>query len=392
MHIAIARWPVILFIAAISTSGVCTVPLRAQSEYQSGYLDQSHGKRFYSPVYMGNYENGVTKRHYATVEQLNTGLGIACDIGEVTILSGTGDSIHVAFDHPLNTSMATTLLDVYQFNSDTYANQIRTLPWKVFAGDTLVFYRNPKLLLPQLNSDGSVKTEFDAAHTASDDTLRFRVILECDSTGQVLAELDTLTYYPYRSMSELALQGMLQRMEGQLPTNRVFRFGMPSEWIGRKVRLAMHPTFRAPGQDPYDGRLLLVQFFYMNRLSADFRFLADRDSALFHDAYMEYLSLMKSAKNAADPSGSAKSYDLELLHYGNALPTLCVKRASFENNDIVTVHCFSMNGKLVKKGEISFSSGASESRLSFSPLPPGGYLFVVRGGSGMSSKVLTLVR
>lgn len=367
-------------------------PVLGQASMGVGYMDNIHGKRVYSPIYLRAPSGGVTSRHYATIEQLHEVIGIAMEVGEVTVLTGSRDSIHVAFSHPLNSAMATPIMDVFEPESELYANPIRTMPWKVYEGDTVIFLRTPKFLFARTYPDGTPRSELDTSAIISDDTLRFRFSLVEHGSDSVLMEIDTITFYPFSNVAELYLQGAALTYRGTLSPNRIVRIGMPDAWYGKRVALAVYPTFRSQGSDPFAGRLLNVYFSYSDRLSSYFQERTERDSILFA-ASLAYFSALQKAKNMNAGSTSTQGYTL--VGKGRIAENtyrLTIQREHTDRHDATTIRVFSILGQLVHDGSGSFSIGSRDFSIVVSSLLPGTYIIDVQGEEGRWSQILSISR
>jgi hypothetical protein len=215
-----------------------------------------------SPVIFRDDE-GSSLAHFIDVAQYFPDVAVRFECGEIRLLCADGDTVQVAWDHPLTTRMGTPRLPVYLYNSAAYANELVTLPFRWSAGDTLSLFRVLDLRFPLRDANGKLMPDgLDTAAIVVPDTVSFTIEVLDDATHEVLGVLERLALYPVSGAFEYTSHIVRRMMEGELPIAPLRSWPSAAAWDGRRVRLRVAPVWQPQLRGEYGARAMYAFLFW----------------------------------------------------------------------------------------------------------------------------------
>ncbi|MDH7515701.1 MAG: hypothetical protein QHI48_07505 [Bacteroidota bacterium] len=250
-------FPVFLFTATVSSQVVDSIAVLPDGRIFTGmYLDTLSRSRFHDYVHIGQYYDSVA---------------VCVQYGEMMVLRSTGDTSYIHFARDAADESLWDGIPYYDSTSTVVANPIRSRPFVLGEGDTLLFFREPLLRWPIYNRDSSLFVVDTATRISIPDTVRFIASLIDVQSGAVLACLDSCSYHPIVSAESFFDCFRFSYDSTNIYSLFEVKYRPGSDVHGRMVRIDIVPVFASGGNGGSTGRHFYAGYTWMPSLISDLR-------------------------------------------------------------------------------------------------------------------------
>lgn len=341
-----------------------------------------------APFVLRDADN-VPLGHHVAVDQIREKYQLEVKVGELELRTMTGDTLGIAWDHPLNRSMVTPVLPVYEYNSVNFRNPVYSQPFTIMSGDTLWYHAIHGVDFPVLDTALQFHAVPDTAGIVVEDTLTVRMELVDDADGSLRALLEEWCFTPASGLSELLLQQARRMSERGGSRDGIGRWVPAASDVGRRFRVHIVPVHHPQRDGRFERRALYCRFRWEERAS-----LADRELGTWMPALLDRLldsldALRKAtALQTAEPLAITVTPTTMRRGVEQLVITLPEGASAAGTVEILTV-----DGRMIERRELRSPSSGGRVTMKWNTtgLAAGSYLAIIRMGGRVGTAVVQLL-
>ncbi len=238
--------------------------------------------------------DNVPYSHLVKVCQYGDSSALCYTCGEIYVKNSTGDTIDIMWNTVLRKHRMSPRVPVYEYNSNQYANELRSFPFVLEQGDTLYFFR-----------DYEVEVPHDTSNLAIKDTMLFKIELLDNSTGDVVKILDSLLIPPATGWAEHVYPIFESMYNGDYSPDPIIKWVPQNEdttWYSKSLSLRLEPIFYPQRYGVYNRRNIFARFMWNTRPS----------KYLKSDAFADDMAFLQSIVDSILATGSLS--DVRLIN------------------------------------------------------------------------------
>ena len=322
--------------------------------------------------------DNVPYSHLVKVCQYGDSSALCYLCGEIYVKKSTGDTIDIMWNTVLRKYRMSPRVPVYEYNSNQYANELRSFPFELEQGDTLYFLR-----------DYEVEVPHDTSNLAIKDTMLFKIEILDNGTGDVVKVLDSLLIPPATGWAEHVYPIFESMYYGDYSPDPIIKWVPRNEdttLYSRSLSLRLEPIFYPQRYGVYDRRTIYAHFMWDTRPSKYLKSDAFADDMAFLQSILDSLLAIDSLLDVRPVNDYGKNDPADIALYPRYLrqqnPLLFI--SNIRKYERIKIWIFNAAGKLEMEKEYRTNHRNTISiPLKFRTRTSGAHFLILRTNTGV---------